>query len=497
MSAISVTGLAVYGLLYAAIGAVNAGVGAYSWFRERGQKKLSRDEMAQTMSAMEKQLCSEVAGELGRTFGCGGSKERDTLRSDLEDLKKSLERGLDDEAGVDRAVEKLDALRIRVRAAELDEDQCRARTDAARASITALRATTSRAGLSSWEKELDRLEEELDKISGLPAEDRMFELQRLIEELREMEKLSSAAKAADVSSMRERRFAYTPHADKRGGETESRARVIVEIRDWADRIARMDESEGEKLRSTLDKVKADTRFPDKLTGIRDQLKAKWWTLRERAASTAFFREKLLSLLDLLQAPKNTADARIAAELEKRCNTLYGGKYIDRALFMALYEDVARFAWSRAEEIADHFFAQKVEQALAEMGYELLSDDADVALTPGQVSYLDTPYDGYRVMVKADKGTVSTRLVRVMEAESETAAPDRKQKDVETGKKWCRDLDEFLEKMRGQNLPLDVALRKEPEEVELMTVVDPNMRVRKKKRKKKAEAGKLQERAVGQ
>ena len=67
--------------------------------------------------------------------------------------------------------------------------------------------------------------------------------------------------------------------------------------------------------------------------------------------------------------------------------------------------------------------------------------------------------------------------------------------MEVGKKWCNDLDTFFEKMRHENLPLDVTLRKEPEEVELMTVVDKNMRKRKKKRKKSLEAAKLQEKAA--
>jgi len=276
----------------------------------------------------------------------------------------------------------------------------------------------------------------------------------------------------------------------------------MEIRDLADRIARMDEVEGEKLRPTLEKLKPDTQFPARLTSLRSQLKTMWGTLRERAASTEFFREKLLSLLDLLQASKNAAPSSKASELESRCKALYGGKFIDRSLFMALYEDVMRLVWERAEEIADQMFVQKVEQTLAEMGYELLYDesDAEASLSPGQVRYLETPYDGYRVMVKANEGTVSTRLVKVSETEAanETISPEQRQKDVEIGKKWCHDLDVFLERMRGEGLPLDVTLRKEPEEVELITVVDPHMRAKKKKRKKttkNAETERLQEKTA--
>jgi hypothetical protein len=98
------------------------------------------------------------------------------------------------------------------------------------------------------------------------------------------------------------------------------------------------------------------------------------------------------------------------------------------------------------------------------------------------------------MLKVDEGNVSTRLVRVTEAENE-AAPDQRQKDVEIGKKWCKDLEGFLEKMQSESLPLDVTLRKEPEEAELLTVVDKNMKARKKRRKKDREMDKPMEMAI--
>jgi len=440
--------------------------------------------MRQAMRANEKKLFDELSHKLERLSGVGG--EREKLQRDLEQLKTSFEQEIGGNAGMDRAVEGLNALRLRLKAVELDEEQCRARTDAARTSMSALR--------SSGVRELDRFEEKLEEISALPAEKRLFELQRLNEELREMEKSSFAGSAAaDMSAAEERRFIS---ANKKMSAAESRARVLMEIRDWGDRIAMLDETEGEKLRNALDKLDADTKFPGRLENLREQLKTKWSTLRERAASTAYFRERLLELLDILREPKS-AGSHEAAELERRCNALYGNKFIDRTIFMALYEDVVCFVEEHAEEIADHFFVKKVELTLAEMGYELLTDETGVeeSLASGQVRYLETPYDGYRVMLKADKGTLSTRLVRVAETENEAVAPDQIQKDIEIGKKWCRDFDAFLAKMRDQDLPLDVTLRKEPEEVELMAVVDKNASARKKKRRKVTEAEKLQERAV--
>jgi hypothetical protein len=203
-------------------------------------------------------------------------------------------------------------------------------------------------------------------------------------------------------------------------------------------------------------------------------------------------------------------------LGHRCLTLLGGKFIDREFFMTLYEDVARFVWSRGEEIADAVFAQRVERTLAEMGYDLIPASGETGepstlerkpdiLRPEQARYLESPYEGYRVMVKVDaKGGVAARLVRAVateeEREKEQNAPgaNQLQKDREMGQKWCRDFDGFLAKMREQDLPLDVTLRREPEESQVLVVVDESLSKgsQERKRRKNRETLALQEQALG-
>jgi hypothetical protein len=437
---------------------------------------------------------------------------REDLKQRFEELQGSLDSRLGEESTMTSAIDELDALRQKVRAAEIDEEQRRIRAESVRRSMEALQALK----IAPYEKELARLEEEVEKIQSLPVEERLFELQGVLIQLQEMEKFAPTAAEADIGALEERRYIYTStggastddaSTDARARKKETNLRLVREIRDWADRIAQMDETEGDKLRPMLENLRADTPFPDRLVSLRDQTKTAWGGLRARAALTVLFREKLGELLDLLQASQDAASSREGSELVRRCDTLRGGKFIDRALFMTLYEDVRRFVWTRGEEIADAFFAQKVERALSEMGYELLTDDLpgqeDAAvLQAGRVSYLESPYEGYRVMVKVDsKGVVTTRLVRVVEAEeknAESASAAQEQKDRETGKKWCHDFDGFLEKMQEQNLPLDVTLRKEPEETELLTVVDKNLKdpkARGKKGRKKREA-ELRERTIG-
>jgi hypothetical protein len=475
-----------------AVGAFKAAGEIRGWMKERdaqGEQPCGLEELAKKKEALKQKMFDDIAAELGRVGGGGARKD---LREGLESLRDSMEERL--ENGDEGAVfDVLNALKRKICAADLDDAQYRSRMESVQRLFEALQA------VPSYKGELRRLEGEAERISALPGEDRMWELQGILEELREMEKLAKAASEADIDGIQERRWVSEPH------EEEGR-RIILEIRDWAGRVAQLDEIEGEKLRPLLEGVNPDSPFPDRLVRLRERVKTTWGALREKAASTAFFREKLLELLAILQASEDAAGSREGSELIRRCGTACGGKFIDREFFMPLYEDISRFVWSRREEIADAVFAQKVEQTLAELGYEMLTDDLPAQdsspsseLRAGQVRVLESPYEGYRVMVKVEsKGTVTTRLVRVAadEEEKKKETAHQKQKDLETGKKWCRDLDGFLEKMRQEGLPLDVTLRKEPEESELLVVVDKNAGGRKKKSRKERETEKnLRERAL--
>ncbi|MDR3230910.1 MAG: hypothetical protein LBT65_05680, partial [Synergistaceae bacterium] len=263
-------------------------------------------------------------------------------------------------------------------------------------------------------------------------------------------------------------------------------------------------------------LSADTPFPDRLNLLRRQVRTLYARLRERTALTTLFREKLEELYALVQAAQVPGKdfAPEAAALARRCETLCGGEYIDRTPFMNLYEDICRFAFSRNEEIADALFAQKVGDVLDELGYELLTDAMEEetettdetsalqipALLPDRVQYLESPYEGYRVMIRTGgQGEVSVRLVRVVadEKEKEAEGEYQRRKDVETGQKWCHDVDGFLDRMREEGLPLDVTLRREPEESEVLVVVDRKAArtgARKRAKKRPTLAEKLRENA---
>jgi hypothetical protein len=487
---LSVAIIAVYGsfsllqalLLTAGAGAALAGFSGMPFKSKAGD-----------LAALKQKMLNDVASELGRVEEYGENLAHGKLRGELDAFRTTLGERLD-RGDAESVVAELHDLQRRIREEEVDEEQCLARAEDVSKKIAELRGKE----IAPWEKVLVRLESEAERPAGASASEHLLRLQCVRDELAEMERLLPVASGADIDALRETPYApAAPSGPQPGGGPEDDARACIhEIRDEADRIARLDAWEGERLRPVLNGLKADTPFPGRLFLLRRQLRATSARLRERAALTTLFREKLAVLDNLLQAAQASGRdfTETAATLARRCETLAGGKYVDRAAFMALYEDVCRFVFARNEEIADALLAQKVGDVLDELGYELLTDAEPVPLAPDRVQYLESPYEGYRVMVKVGgRGEVSVRLVRVVADEKERTAEGeyQRQKDVEAGRKWCRDCDGFLDKMREQGIPLDVSVRREPEESEVLVVVDRAQEPRRK-RARPAPAAKMRD-----
>lgn len=481
-------------LLSAGMGAAAAGFEG-SFFKSK----------AGNLAALKQKMLEDISAETGydgEPRDRDRSAAREKLNEELQNFRLNLDRRLerDDPASV---LAELHSLRRRCREEALDEEQCRRRQKDAAEKLSLLREKK----IPSWENVLDRLEKKLKNPEGLSASERLSNLQILLEELAEMEGLASIAADQGADALKETLYPAEEIFAGRGQPQDDIRACIAEIRDRADRIAQMDSWEGEKLRPLLEGLAADTPFPERLDLLRRQVRAACSRLREREALTGLFREKLEELYTLVQAAQIPGRdfAREAEALSRRCETLCGGKYIDREAFMSLYEDVCRFVFSQNEDIADALLAQKVGDVLNELGYELLTDETPdetskgavppdgtsseaelSALAPDRVQYLESPYEGYQVMIRAgNHGEVAVRLVRTVadEAEKNAAGAYQRQKDLEVGKKWCEDFDRFLEKMREQGVPFDLPVRQEPEESEVLVVVDRNPAAKKRRKEK--------------
>ena len=264
-------------------------------------------------------------------------------------------------------------------------------------------------------------------------------------------------------------------------EDEKFASIVSDIADFGARIAFFDEGEARKIRPLMDEAASEKTLKDefRLTAIRQEVKMRYGKLKEQRVLTELFKEELRGMLPLVKR------ARGAEALIVRMEELLSAREILRGEYMPLYKDVKILLAEQLESITDEAVAEKIGGVLGEMGYTLVGGDGQ-NMPAGEVNYLESPYEGYQVKVKVDKGgALSTRLVRVVGSEDEkiSAGEYQRQKDIEIGRKWCKDLDAFHEKMKSEGIDFKTTLRKEPDEMPLDVIVKTDAGGRKKRTQK--------------
>jgi hypothetical protein len=405
-------------------------------------------------------------------------ERRAALTADLAEMRANVMHFiLAEEAGNGRDMgysmyDNMQEMSQKIFAAEIDQMRC---AEAAEKTRELLRKTRGSIG-TEREAEISRFEDEIEQTRGLGTEERLSALRGIADGL---EALGRSRFDAALESIRETVYKPAPRED-------ATAAALREIRDIAGQIAYLDEGESGKIIRAAEKLSAGTIYRDKIGELRHQAKTAWNGLRERVTSTAFFKDTLAELKDELAQSRAVTASREGAELLRRCGVMLAAKYIERPDFMKLYEEMALFVAPRLEEITGSILAQKAGEVLLELGYEVISgepaDDMPAALSPGEVQYLDSPYDGYQVMVKIQPDeTLTARLVR-------TGGDDSRERDIETGKKWCADFDKFLSKMEEAGIGIGVTIRQEPEEAPLLAVTPAETKTgRKKKRRAQKDA----------
>ena len=195
-------------------------------------------------------------------------------------------------------------------------------------------------------------------------------------------------------------------------------------------------------------------------------------------------------------------ARDTERLCLRMEELLTASVISRNEYNSVYKEVKSVLAEQLVNIADAVFAEKISETLSKIGYTLLDENGRPAnLTPGQMRMIDTPYEGYRARVKVGKNhTLITRLVRVVGSESEKASVSeyQLQQDIETGKKWCKDVQNFYDTLKDDGIAMTVAFSKEPGEEPLDVVVDSSVKKTvQRKNSSDLQTENLQSREIGE
>ena len=320
--------------------------------------------------------------------------------------------------------------------------------------INAIREDDIKPNLASLEEQNKKLRALTDKAQSLAGE-------------------ISIANSISIDGLVEEKFIILPVAvvDKAEKEAAEKISLLQDISDFGGRVAFFSEYEAEKLKSLITEAKNDTGI-SRLRLIRTQVKTTYNRLREQAVLTDTFKQSLNDFLPSIRRARNTE------YLCNRIEDLLRADVISRDDYDEVYKAVKIVLSEQSETIEDAFFAEKIASTLNEMGYNLIDENGNPAeLPPNTMRMIETPYDGYRVRVKVGRdNSVVTRLVRVVGSEEEKSAISeyQRQKDIETGKKWCKDLKKFYKALEDDGLQMKDVMRKEPGEEALDVIIDKSV-----------------------
>ena len=122
--------------------------------------------------------------------------------------------------------------------------------------------------------------------------------------------------------------------------------------------------------------------------------------------------------------------------------------------------------------------------MIELGYEVFEDNSEIMekLENGEIIYLDTQESEYKVMLKVANNSLTTRFVKIVASQKakESISEYQKQQDKEQAKKWCNSYDKLNLLMQKNGVSLNQKLRIEPNDEDILYIVDKNMAIKKRK-----------------
>lgn len=258
--------------------------------------------------------------------------------------------------------------------------------------------------------------------------------------------------------------------------------LVHDICDFGGRIAFFDEHEADRLKPLVIEAKQGASL-SRLKLIRSQIKTTYISLKEASVLTAMFKQDIREFLSIITRAKGTQNLCV------RMEELLTAPTVTREEYNEVYKEAKSVFAAKMSEIESALLAEKIGETLRGMGYSLFDEEGNPSdMAAGKMYFLDTPYEGYRARIKVGQNnTVVTRLVRVVGSEEEKSSVSeyQRQKDIETGKKWCQNLEHIYKALEDEGISSGTVLRKDPGEEALDIVVDESVR-KKFQREKSSE-----------
>ena len=464
--------------------------------RRREEEERRRREEAERQRQMEEERQRMIAQAWRQTQralqaeidGIRNAPERKQLAASLKGMEASYRQAMTNRDSA-KAESIVNDLRKKISFVQMDEKVLDSQKDELSRFLSRLKKDAP-AGFSAELEALGRGESK----PGSSIEEQMKQVKALMGKARYLAGEISQANAISIDGLSEETFFIPPVVDESRMEAEAieSAALLGDICDFGGRVAFFSEDEAERLKPLVLEAKQGANA-QRLKLIRSQVKTTYGRLREQAILTDMFKRDFRDFLPPMRKASGTESLCV------RMEDLLTAPVVSREEYNDIYKAVKGVFEEQMDTITDAMFAEMIEKKLTVMGYKLMDENGNPAgLPPGEMRMLSTPYEGYRVRVKVNKNnTVATRLVRVVGSEEEKASVSeyQRQKDIETGKLWKQNIEEFYRTLGEEGLPMKIVFSKDPGEEPLDIIVDKSAQIQRRTAVAEQRQGQLQETAL--
>lgn len=433
--------------------------------RRRREEEQQRQRIAQAWEQAQNSLLRDAED-------IQNSPERNELSTAVKNLKSSFISNMTNYNTA--SAEKIIAdMRKKIISVQADEKFLASQKNNLLKNLSSLEKISS----AGFKSEIESIRQSSTKKFNASINEQTRQIKNLMSQAGKLAEEIEKANAISLEGFKEEMIFIPPALDEDKKAKDELTAIINDICDFGERIAFFDKKEAEQVKPLILEAKQE-KSQARLNLIRTQIKITYGKLKEAAVLTSMFKHDFKEFLPLMQR----ADG--AANLCLRMEDLLTAQEISRDQYNEIYKAVKEIYLEQAEAVEEKFFAEKVAKTLGDMGYSLLDESGAPVenISTGKMNLLNTPYEGYkaRITVSHD-GKISTRLVRVVgsEAEKNSVSEYQRQVDIETGKKWCKNLEDFYKKLEAEGIIMgNTILRKEPEQEILDVIVDESIQRRK-------------------
>jgi len=233
------------------------------------------------------------------------------------------------------------------------------------------------------------------------------------------------------------------------------SKILNEIDILNKKLKALEKEKAENLKHLVDEAKT-TQDLERLKLIAEEIKFTYAKAKKEKITTGIYREEIKKLLERI------LNEDLGEDLYEEGENILKKLKISEKEYKGFVKKVMNRGLERINK--KPISGLEIIDKLRELGYSIVSDEEEIekAIKEGKVVEIRTPYgEDYVIKVKVQNGLLTTKFVKILTEERQLSQYE-KEKDVYVAKKWCEDFDKLVEKLRKNNIKIDIKARKDPE-----------------------------------